>query len=440
MKIKKNNILNESTILKEEDDPTVEVKDGGATTEVDIKVTDKTDEAEPVTKKEALKIKNVLTDVLDAALEDARASQGEDNSDANCNVLIKGLPGSSKTATVKNWCVQNGLNYFYLDAKNPDIQLLMSGGATTDKSDPSNPKIVPAYSNALAKLDRPNSILFLDELNRQVKDYLRGSLLTLIADKEVSGPGEKGVRRFDNLLFTIAATNPSVESDRGAVKLNEAERRRFYYTVIFNSEVATTTAYFNAYYDKKIKDWVEKHPDLTEADIKKINSFILRQYIGNKLIHDEDFHYTTFDDYSTITEETKIVCQSTITELIDHSFGDIEKMKRDVSWTGIDPKGQEMIINILNKIVLPDINKLRAKKATELGLDLKAEETVKEEPKKTEEDEWDFDESDFAGTEDDAETFSSASSEERKAAAKASDATVTSTLKDAVAKWLADSK
>ena len=91
----------ESKLLMEDaveaEDPTIRTT-GPGTTEVDVKLTP---EGEPATKKVFLKIKNVLTDVLDQALEDAEYALEEENYDANCNVLITGLPGSSKTATVR---------------------------------------------------------------------------------------------------------------------------------------------------------------------------------------------------------------------------------------------------------------------------------------------------------------------------------------------------
>jgi hypothetical protein len=89
--------------LLESDDPTVRETDGGATTEVDVAMTSKDATAVPTTRKEAIKIRNALTDKLDQAFDDAKYALEEENFDANCNVLVTGLPGSSKTATIRNW-------------------------------------------------------------------------------------------------------------------------------------------------------------------------------------------------------------------------------------------------------------------------------------------------------------------------------------------------
>ena len=359
--------------LTEADDPTVREAPDGSSIEVDVTMTSMDDTAAPATKKESLKIKNALTDILDRALNDAQYALEEENFKANCNVLVSGLPGSSKTATIRNWCDINGCQLYYLDAKNPDLQLLTSGASAIDRTDPEHPKVNTAYSNALAKLDRPNSILFLDELNRQVREYMRGSLLTLVADRCVAGEGEDGFRYFPNLLFTIAAINPPAgDRDKGATELNAAEDRRFYYGVEFHSEVPTTQVYLKEYYDNKLREYVSKRKEtgLTATDIARINSLCLRQWIGLKLILDEDFHYTTVDEYQARTEKGQITCQSTITELIDHSRGDLDRLVHDINAGRLTKRAKEMLINIINKMVLPNVDALRAKKAAELGLDL----------------------------------------------------------------------
>lgn len=280
MKIEKNNKkLVESKILVEADD--IEVKDGGKEVTADIKVT-KEEGAKgiafkPATKKDALIIENTLTRALDRSLDDALYAIEEGNLNSNCNILVEGLPGSSKTATIKNWCLKNECNLYYLDAKNPDLAVLMGGAGSIDKSDPEHHKIKQAYSDALSKLDRPRSILFLDELNRQVKEYLRGSLLTLIAARQVAGDSDDGYRTFPNLLFTVAAINPPKADDKGATELNDAEHRRFYYHVQFDSEVASTKSFLQGYYDKKIVDYATDHPELTAKEIERINSLCLRQ-------------------------------------------------------------------------------------------------------------------------------------------------------------------
>ena len=58
--------------LTEADDPTVREAPDGSSIEVDVTMTSMDDTAAPATKKESLKIKNALTDILDRALNDAQ--------------------------------------------------------------------------------------------------------------------------------------------------------------------------------------------------------------------------------------------------------------------------------------------------------------------------------------------------------------------------------
>lgn len=438
-----------TTALHEDDDPTVRVSGDGTETEVDVKMTSDAPTAAPATKKEAIKVKNALTDVLDRALDDARYALDEDNLDANCNVLVVGLPGSSKTATIRNWCEARGLHLHYLDAKNPDLQLLTSGGSAIDRTDPEHPKMKQAFSDALKPLEIPNTVLFLDELNRQVKEYMRGSLLTLLADRRVAGDGPDGFKHFPNLLFTVAAINPPRDDrDRGATKLNAAEQRRFYYTVVFNSEVPTTTVFIKEYYDKKIKEYVAKHKaagGLTAAHIERINSFCLRQWIGNRIVIDDDFHYTTIDEYQAATEEGQITCQSTITELIDHSRGDLDRLVHDIQAGDLTPSAKEMLIKIIRKLVLPNIDALRAKKASELGLDLGeviAEPLADEPADGVDDDDMVTPEDFLSGREDDDSFYDDGVSGgaagvdvDKAKEARISDAAVSSRISDYLTKW-----
>lgn len=368
MKIKK---LNENLIEE------VKLTEGE---EIDGGVVKVDDSGEPLPKFE-MRIKNKLTDLLDEALADAEEALEDERYNANCNVLITGLPGSSKTQTVKQWARDNNCKIHYLDAKNPDLQLLISGGGTVDKSDPSDPKIIQAFSDALAPLERERSVLFLDELNRQLKEYLRGSLLTLVADREVSGRTETGLKTFKNLLFTVACVNPPAgDKDKGASKLNDAEKRRFYYCITFDSEKATTTEYITKYYDFELKKLALKKKDMDPAKfVNKVRRLVYAQWIGNKIVNHPDFEYSTIADYEASHEtDTKIMCQSILTEIIDKCGGDLEKLKRHVtSVVNLVASAKEMLLKIINTIVLPDFKALVAKKERDLGIDLGGGEDVK---------------------------------------------------------------
>lgn len=381
----------EKTIQEEvikEDAEENEVKEIGGTTivtdEKDISGKSKDPEI-------ALVVENALTKQLDEALAVALEAK-EDGDDYNANVLVKGLPGSSKTKTVEGWARAHGCNLFYLDAKNPDIQLLISGGAYTYKdTDPDTGKEVTkmgaAYSDALAPLEKPRSILFLDELNRQVREGLRGSLLSLIAGHYVQGNGEDGKKHFDNMLFTVACINPRTPGDMGIVDLGDAERRRFFYKVQFDSTVDTTVAYLTAYYNKKLEE-LSKEADKTSAKyMRKLRKYVLGQHLGLFIAKHEDFRYTTFDDissrdwekgtgeYARAQKLRAILCQSTLTELVANCKGNPEVA---LNWIanekdnleGLNDKSAQMLEDIIKEYVPPIFEAEVAKKQSELGITL----------------------------------------------------------------------
>jgi MoxR-like ATPase len=107
------------------------------------------------------------------------------------NVLISGLPGSGKTAIVENWAKSRGINCIEINAKDNDLEAFINGFTVRDDEDRS--QVTKAYSNTLDALkdETKNHIIFLDELNRQTKDQIRGSLLTLINNKTISVKGGK---------------------------------------------------------------------------------------------------------------------------------------------------------------------------------------------------------------------------------------------------------
>ena len=178
------------------------------------------------TKWAPLDVPSALTDALDKCLAKAMIAQKSGRKDGT-DLLVNGLPGSGKTGITKQWAEDRGINLFYLNAKNDDLGAILNGFPvdTTETDEEGNQvhKVQRSYSTALDPLKQPRSVLFLDEFNRAAPK-LRATLLTLINEHEIEGPGKKGVYRFENLLFTIACVNPSVPTDPGAMNLNDAEK------------------------------------------------------------------------------------------------------------------------------------------------------------------------------------------------------------------------
>ena len=197
----------------------------------------------------SLNIKNKLTDVLDIALRensrfmDKRIPQ-------MANVYVCGLPGSSRTAVIKNWCNTNGINLVQLNAKDKEIDDIINGITVPLRDDNGGIRnVVKFRSKKLNALEKPNSVLFLDELNRQQSEALRGTLLDILKDKSIEITNEDGTdakhHTFNNLLFCIVAMNPSAKNDLGATELNAAELCCGSYWVDFESTKESASEYFN---------------------------------------------------------------------------------------------------------------------------------------------------------------------------------------------------
>jgi len=150
------------------------------------------------------------------------------------NLLLIGGAGIGKTAQIKEWAKKRGVNLFMLQGSALDAAD-MGGLPIVDSSDETDKdgkpkKVLRAQkvgTGILDQLDRPNSVLFLDELNRARPD-VRAALLTLICDHLVQDfTADGGMRPFPNFLFTVAAVNPSGKTGYDTYELDQAEMGRF---------------------------------------------------------------------------------------------------------------------------------------------------------------------------------------------------------------------
>lgn len=201
-----------------------DIRDGAE--EADVEVDDeKVDEEAQIIKNLAKIIRNpygtgrlsvveqVLQDSLDASIisiEDGVVENG-----AFQNVIIYGLAGFGKTAKVKEFCKSHNLNLFECDAKSLDIATV--GGIPYPKTNPKTGEVTQAPIGSLywKNLELPNTVLYLDEINR-ANASVRGTLLTLINEhtlpmySEDPKSGEvKNVKKFPNILFTVISINPA---------------------------------------------------------------------------------------------------------------------------------------------------------------------------------------------------------------------------------------
>lgn len=129
------------------------------------------------------------------------------------NVILQGLPGYAKTATTNAFCKKYKLNLVKVDASTLAKETI--GGIPYPKKELDGRLTqAPVASKIWDALDKPKSVLFLDEFNTATPDIM-GSLLKLINDHELPAHVEdengnlvKTMKKFPNLLFTVIAANP----------------------------------------------------------------------------------------------------------------------------------------------------------------------------------------------------------------------------------------
>lgn len=303
---------------------------------------------------------NDLTKILDRAYRAALRNR-RTYSKSNSNVLIVGLPGSGKTATVWDWAKHNGVNIMYLNAKNDDLQAAIDGIPLRSYANATpEDKITLMPSTMLDPLDRPNSVLFLDELNRQPKQGVRAALLTLINEHAISGKDSKGMRHFDNMLFTIAAINPSLGSlDPGATKLNSAELSRFALRAKFDSNPQASLDYFSKSFPKRIGRLNKDDPDYQDdyVRLRRLQDLAMFMLSDPRFSYDgtgpnDDESGYDLDRLRKIDRmQADLLNQRSLTELLDlledGTAAELKDLIKSGS-SGFIPETCQMLLDILN--------------------------------------------------------------------------------------------
>lgn len=348
----------------------------------------------------SLNIKNKLTDILDRALKENSEFMDYGLLQMK-NVYVCGLPGSSKTAVIKNWCNTNGINLVQLNAKDKEIDDIINGITVPLRDDNGGIRnVVKFRSKKLNALEKPNSVLFLDELNRQQSEALRGTLLDILNDKSIEITNEDGTdakHTFNNLLFCIVAMNPSAENDLGATELNAAELGRGSFWVNFESTKESASEYFNKlltpvlkrngefmlrveplkdtseefanYYKKARRMFVRSAYELRLAtfilkssifrfsdrtDVERVASYeISKDNLGRNLKN-------TKGQPVSYTQRFAYVSQRELSKLILAYSGDLDYFKDDIEAENFTPEDKEMFLKVLAGYVeLPEDELIR---------------------------------------------------------------------------------
>lgn len=307
------------------------------------------------TKWAPLDVPSALTIALDKCLSKSLIAQKSGRKDG-CDLLINGLPGSAKTGIVNAWAEARGVNLFSLNSNDEDIGAVLNGFPIDNVEQDEEGKNVHytarSYSRSLDSLKEPMSVLFLDEFNR-APQKLRASLLKLINEHEVTGPGKNGKYRFDNLLFTIACINPAVPTDPGAIELNDAEKSRFAKKIKWDSTPEEALRYLTFYLNKTINNLDPKDPDY---------AFLYREhkaiyYLMVALLTDSRFNFDTRDDLAELADEQKsplnqrsltdglMIAGSDKEDFLDWVDNNSDFLQRDI----------DMIHEILDPWTMPEI-------------------------------------------------------------------------------------
>lgn len=320
---------------------------------------------------EKMEFKNKLTTALDDALRANRSFKRRHVNEV-ANVLVSGLPGSSKTANIKQWARNNNINIFEVNAKQKDLDAFINGFPSID---PDNPGFIKNLaSSSLAPLNKPNSVLFLDEFNRQVDASIRGSLLQLINEHEIYDANAVGGKyHFDNLLFTIVAINPFDElHDPGATALNDAEKSRFLYTIMdFDSNTEITSEFLRIKTEKRLKEYAKIGIQNWDEETKEDVEATMRvDDLGQFIVRDRNFKYDTKDKLEALyTDAKKMLNQRALTEGLEAAGGDVAVFKRWLTEaSNFLQEDIDMILTILDSYDVPTYQELLTKYASILNI------------------------------------------------------------------------
>lgn len=285
----------------------------------------------------------VVEEALDDALEAAREAN-DFGEVSGVNVLLIGRGGTGKTARVEAWAKRAGVNLVQKDAKTLDPSDL--GGIVGRKIDDAGGQTNRATklsNDEFDQLDKPNSVLFLDELNR-APDDVAGSLLTLINNHTVNDDAEpSGKRLLKGFLFTVAAINPPKEGNK-VNELDNPMRSRFG-SVIVDSDPDYQLQFFRKHYG----DLISMMKDSGKVD--RVAALEGRLAIAERLLTDPRFEFDDDDDEELAQDRgTPVLNARSLTNLLHASRG-----KKDLflkKWSSFcNPDKYRVVEDILDDYV-----------------------------------------------------------------------------------------
>lgn len=296
------------------------------------------------------------------------------SADVAPNILLIGGTGTAKTGRVESWCAKHG------------VACLEVYASSMERSDVGGVVVPVPYAGVVARLrngefdlfnDTPG-ILFLDELNRAPAD-VTGSLLQLIANHKMpsgnkidkNGAVEKSQSMLlPNLLFVVAAINPSTESYTGTFKLDKATARRFFGSMQYvKSNKKEALGYLTRFYTYRIKaaygaiKIIKQHKQLSSEDSELIKEAMVevhenygRLNLAKKLLTSKEFEFDSTEDEDELERSASagVVVASmnsaSLAEALNACDGTKDSFLNVIS-TWNNPKQEKIISNILANYV-----------------------------------------------------------------------------------------
>ena len=317
---------------------------------------------------DSIGVTNAITKSLDKSLAVALKNKRRGGTD-NVNILIVGLPGSGKSASVRDWAKRNNINLVYVKSTSSDLDAILNGYPTVD---PKDLTVTLAVSKVLDSLEKERSVLFLDEFNRQKNAGIRGSLFTLINEHYVVGKEDGNIHYFKNLLFTIICINPAVVGDTGVSDLLQAELARFKDKIIEKgSDPVVTYEYLEEKYNKEIDKLL--NPDRTLKNpsdpyvLEDLEDYLRIQHLGQYIVSDPTFEvqgYNTIEDLediqnSGIAIRKTLLNQRSLVDGLAASFGKVDDFKDWVEhYADFMPDKTELLLTIAETYIEPSFEDL----------------------------------------------------------------------------------
>ena len=228
-----------------------------------------------------------IESVLDRALKVAKRVAGKEGV-SYPNVLFISEAGLGKTAVCRAWARANGINLVEVRGSTLDPTDIGGLFAPPEKGETRAKKI---STGIFEPLEQPNSVLFLDEMNRANK-AVRNALLELINSHYLPDPNnpQGGQRFLPNFLFTIATINPP-SGEYNADALDPAEASRFR-----NVSLTADNKYILKYLEKIYTEAAEKARKSGDSEEALENEG--RKKLAQTLLNSKKF---TFDDSQDIS-------------------------------------------------------------------------------------------------------------------------------------------